>query len=429
MPLVDYSSDTSGSDSGSDDTGIKPKRRKISSSSSTPPSHPRKAVGSGAELPPVVESNPHSEDNALPPLPSAFHDLYASTVRVSTSDNPALHQGRKRVNPHKVGSWPSHLYVEWQPSAQERTILKNLLKTLQASLKNTLTHTNTTITTSSLPSSQNKTEITSLLTSDLNTPQPLHISLSRPITLSTSQKDSFLSDLESRIKSSGIPAFELAPLGLEWHRTHESARSFLVLRVGTVGHGRVAVARKEGDIRDGGSARGSGSISEPARSERDQVKLDTKTNPTIITSPQQASNPQLASLLTRCNALVTNYGQPALYSALPSSIENAFHVSIAWSFAPPTSELTNTTQAVLEHPISPSPSPSSAITLISESPTSTLGTSETGSRCTSTLKTSLQAMRIQVDGIKAKIGNVVTHVPLSDARGSWKQKNSGRSLF
>ncbi|KAI1077377.1 U6 snRNA phosphodiesterase Usb1 [Whalleya microplaca] len=289
--------------------------------------------------------------SALPPLPSAFHDLYASTVRVSTTDDPTLHQGRKRVNPHKVGNWPSHLYIEWHPTPSERTTLSTLLTSIQSAISGVT--------------------LTSFLTSDLGAPQPLHISLSRPIVLGTAQKDDFLAQLVAGVGRSGVGPFDLFPCALAWHRTAESARSFLVLRVA--------------------------STSTPADSVTPTTTGTTVASTTTTTTAAANSNPnpnpELTTLLSTSNALARSFSQPPLYASSSSSsssgVGSAFHISLAWTFAPPDAELTRVTEAAF-------------------------GAGD-----------AVRGMRVRVEGVKAKIGNVVTHVGLP-VRG---RGDGGRGLF
>jgi len=66
---------------------------------------------SSAPAPPAKKRKVGDSDE-LPPLPTAFHDLYSSTVRTSTQDDPSLHAGRERVTPHAEGHWPTHVYLE-----------------------------------------------------------------------------------------------------------------------------------------------------------------------------------------------------------------------------------------------------------------------------------------------------------------------------
>jgi hypothetical protein len=93
MALVDYSSSD---DEDLDHDAQVPGQHQHQPESKVSPSSARKTSSSAA----------------LPPLPAKFHDLYASTARVSTRDDPSLHGGRKRVTPHIQGNWPSHLYIE-----------------------------------------------------------------------------------------------------------------------------------------------------------------------------------------------------------------------------------------------------------------------------------------------------------------------------
>ncbi|KAI0976784.1 U6 snRNA phosphodiesterase Usb1 [Xylaria arbuscula] len=435
MRLVDYSD----SDESADTTNPPTKKQKTSSLVDYSDSSESKDTANPTTKKQKTSSNNHA--TALPPLPSAFHDLYASTVRISATNDPTLHQGRKRVNPHKIGHWPSHLYIEWHPKPAERELLTTLLSNLEGNLTSS-----SSFSYSSSPS--NLMSITSFLTSDLGAPQPLHISLSRPIVLSTAQKDTFLTALESSIRTSGVPPFELTPSGLEWHRTEESSRSFLVLRVrGREAHEKKSkVDAEEYHHNDNDNRGGIG------REDEDEEGTGGKKEEEADSS--KPANPQLTTLLDRANALVTAHGQPALYAfarnpnqedskgdnkakdekdgnkqgdenkAKNKTADNtpadAFHISIAWSFAPPTAELRRLTEEAFL---------SSAYDRNRSSISNNDGDSTEKTTTETSIRDAVRAMRVRVDGIKAKIGNIVTHIPLPDARNRWNGEGRSRGLF
>ncbi|KAI5246217.1 hypothetical protein E4T47_00216 [Aureobasidium subglaciale] len=151
----------------------------------------------------------HEDD--LPPLPASFLNLYSSSVRVSNTDDPSLHHGRKRVVKHVEGNWPTHVYLEWLPSPAEHETLNRLLKALPES-----------------------SSIHSLLQTPLQVPLPLHISLSAPLVLRTENKDAFLDTITERITPiicSLRHPIAVRPASLSWHGNEDSSRYFLVLRV------------------------------------------------------------------------------------------------------------------------------------------------------------------------------------------------------
>ncbi|KAN0077530.1 U6 snRNA phosphodiesterase Usb1 [Elaphomyces granulatus] len=178
----------------------------------TPPRRPLKRTRK-SDLP--DETRP-----TLPPLPTSFHDLYASGIRLSTRDDPSLHEGRIRAIPHVEGNWPSHIYLEWYPSRLERSILNDILSQCEN------------------PPVDDAVEVRPLLQSDLGAQLPLHISLSRPCVLTTDQRQPFIQRLEDDIRGSGIrppddlrTRFHVTLEQLDWVANAERTRWFLVLRV------------------------------------------------------------------------------------------------------------------------------------------------------------------------------------------------------
>lgn len=346
-----------------------------SSDSETPASPPAKRVKpSPSPSSTGAQPQPYSPTSALPPLPPTFHDLYASTVRQSPTDDPNLHQGRRRQIPHVPGNWPSHIYIEWIPSPAQHALLSSFLSRLQ----------------SALAAPDAASALTGFLTSDLGAPLPLHVSLSRPFVLSTAEKDGFLRRAtESLARARMLPFALTCEGGVQWHRTLESNRSFLVLRV------RSSLGRSE-------RARGwdqvvvSGQEEEDdGRRKKEGEKEEEDEEDDGVGSARHRGggrNPELTALLRRCNAAVEAYGQPRLYEWVDDArVGDAFHVSIAWSFAEPDEELRERTADVFSG-------------------------SEFGE--------AIRRMEFEVDGVKAKIGNVVSHIPL--ARDGGKRP---RALF
>lgn len=290
MALVDYASSSEDEDNVSDD---------VVSVSKMQPSNALKRK--------------KEAEQELPPLPAKFHDLYASNVRTTTYDDPSLHGGRKRIKPHVEGNWPTHVYVEWWPRSRDIDTLSKLIKSFSA-----LTSTA-------------DSKIESLLESELGAPLPLHISLSRSLTLTLSNKTSFLAKVQNAVLASSISSFSVNPTSCTWVSNYERTRWFLVL----------SLARPEGD--------------------------------------------QLNDLLRLCSKIATDYDQPRLYDSpnfeaarsapeLADEFDRslAFHISIAWTLIPPS-------QALIE-------------------------------AATTWSNDSIDAFT--VEGIKVRIGNVVTSVPL-----------------
>ena len=149
-------------------------------------------------------------------------------------------------------------------------------------------------------------ELHNFLSSDLGAPLPLHISLSRPITLSTGNKDDFLDKVSTFIREGGMPAFTVRPLGLAWYKSPDSNRVFLIIRV-------------------------TNNSDEPGDDSNGNDDVDTP----------RATNPQLTALLRRCNAAATLFEQPALYQRTQGEpVGDAFHISIGWTFGLPPEEET-----------------------------------------------------------------------------------------
>jgi hypothetical protein len=106
-------------------------------------------------------------------------------------DNPALHQGRKRAQPHVEGNWPTHVYIPIPLSSNPK--LWALLKTAMADAKGRVPELHTFL--------NGHPDDTSGTTRDA---AEIHISLSRPLFLRAHQRDNVKKAVK-RIADSSAP--------------------------------------------------------------------------------------------------------------------------------------------------------------------------------------------------------------------------------
>ncbi|KAF2730065.1 hypothetical protein EJ04DRAFT_555699 [Polyplosphaeria fusca] len=161
-------------------------------------------------------------DPELPPLPSTFLDLYSTNARLSTTDDPSLHGGRKRAVPHIQGNWPSHVYLEWNPSDTESAQLSSLIEAVKAAIE---------------PANKARRkalpvpDLTPSLLSPLGTPLPLHISLSRTLSIPTEDRTTFLDTLKACLRKSAVAPFKVRFDRLKWVPNYDRTRWFLILSI------------------------------------------------------------------------------------------------------------------------------------------------------------------------------------------------------
>ena len=429
LSLVDYTSDASDASdaldwSEGDDNDDRPAKRQRTVFGANPSPHPRasRASTSGehttatsggepAPLPPQPSASSSSippstttPSSGLPPLPAAFHDLYAATVRTSTSDDPSLHQGRRRQNPHVRGNWPTHLYVEWYPLGGQDSILESLLDELQPFLTQQVSDADKDNAVDSTVTQEERAKLHSLCINDIGVSLPLHISLSRPIVIATAARQVFVDGVRAAVKRSGVAPFELRCEGVEWHRSEESKRSFLVLRVRSI----KPEIRPNPELREllkhcntVASAFGQPELyqwaTDPTASSRAQPKAAEKSSPHPTArqpAPEHSDAPEPSSSLgvvprraevpddiESCWVSDGSDGgyEDATFRERRKDVGHAFHISIGWTLADVTDELRRATQAVYAR---------------------------------SEVKENLRDFRIRVGAVKAKVGNSVTTVPL-----------------
>ena len=105
------------------------------------------------------------------------------------------------------------------PNATEFAALSELLRQIQVPLSPLL------------PDAKGESSFNGLLENDVSVQLPLHISLSRSLSLKTHERSDFQSALESSLKQSALLPFNLSLTDLKWVPNYDGNRWFLVLGI------------------------------------------------------------------------------------------------------------------------------------------------------------------------------------------------------
>ncbi|KAG8904202.1 poly(U)-specific 3'-to-5' RNA exonuclease [Tulasnella sp. 403] len=123
-------------------------------------------------------------------------------------DNPALHQGRRRTQPHVDGQFVAHVYIPVRLGGKLKLVLGDLLNRVVGAIPAVYPL---------FDKSQSK----------------LHISLSRPVYLRAHQRDDFKREVKKIIQS--VTTFDASIARLATFVNDENTRAFLSMEVGA-GH-------------------------------------------------------------------------------------------------------------------------------------------------------------------------------------------------
>ncbi|KAF2234995.1 hypothetical protein EV356DRAFT_532277 [Viridothelium virens] len=275
-----------------------------------------------------------------------FHDMYTVEPRFSAFDDPSLHSGMKRANPHIVGNWPSFVYLEWFLHQNQSEAISTLLLKLKSTFASGPW---------SGTASYRSDAIKPLFVDTLDhfaTPRSLHISLSSTLNIKSEQRGDFDGRMRSALKAE---PFLLRFTGVRWVSNQLGTRWFLVLTcqedesLKKLLDGASSVADYYGQellYQNSNEVKQEGQKSTDSKSAFAKVETGGSCVDQADESQEQSSlwvsvsdrSKRANRLLSKCR----EEGRDTL-DALDdtgrqtSDISSPFHISIAWSLVPPAS--------------------------------------------------------------------------------------------